>query len=106
MLQHQVTVHKSTIQYGSASEMARDLSAISWRKIFEGVHRNASVHEQECTYCGVTASDAKNLHMHFLRAHSCLEQCVKCLILLDTKTMEIHKNVNCDDNQVILRTAT
>lgn len=76
MMQHQETIHKSTIQYGLASEVARDLSRSSWRNVFSGVNGDASMlYEQECKYCDYKAIDAKNLHYHFLRAHSCLMQC-------------------------------
>ena len=36
MALHQKSVHKSTIQYSNTTEMARDLSKISWRKVFDG----------------------------------------------------------------------
>jgi hypothetical protein len=103
MALHQKSVHKSSIQYSNSTELSIDLSRISWRKVFNGTQKNASHEEQECKYCGDKESTALNLEMHFFQEHTILEQCNKCQILLDTKTMAIHSSVRCEDSQVILK---
>lgn len=78
--------------------MARDLSMISWRKYFAKLGTQGT--SKTCKYCQAEVSTDKEGLFHFYAEHSVVIQCPKCTVILDTKSMAVHKQERCNDDAV------